>query len=238
MAAAILSISSMATRQLLAELSGAYGQKTGTSVAIESVGGIDAAKRIRAGEKFDIITLADDAMGKLEADGFLKAGSRVGLAESSIAAAVRSGARRPDLASAATTKAAVIAAKSIGYSTGPSGTHVVKLLEKWGIDPKDTKKVVQAPTGVPVGELLARGDVELGFQQMSEFLDVQGIVVAGLLPSEIQSVTLFVCGVGSHAGNEAGARGLIRYLTSSEADAIKWKHGMRSPQSAERISEG
>ena len=136
MAADIVGISSMATRQILAELSSAYRQKTGKSVAIEAVGGVDAAKRIRAGEKFDIVVLADDAMKKLEADGFLKAGSRAAFAESSIAVAVRGGAKRPDLTNEATTKAAVLAAQTIGYSSGPSGTHALKLLEKWASMPR------------------------------------------------------------------------------------------------------
>jgi molybdate transport system substrate-binding protein len=232
MAADIVGISSMATRQILAELSGAYRQKTGRTVAIESVGGVDAAKRIRAGEKFDIVVLAEDAMKKLEADGFLKAASRAGFAESSIAVAVKSGTKRPDLSNEATTKAAVLAARSIGYSSGPSGTHALKLLETWGVDPKDTKRVVQSPPGVPVGTLIARGEVEIGLQQMSEFLDVQGIEVAGLLPAEIQSVTLFACGVGAQAGNEAGARDLIAYLTSPDTNATKWKHGMEPPRGA------
>src|SRR5262249_58268226 len=162
MAADIVGVSSMATRQILAELSAAYQGNTGRSVAIESVGGVDAAKRIRAGEKFDIVVLADDAMKKLEADGFLKAGSRAWFAESSIAVAVKSGTKLPDLTNEATTKAAVLAAQSIGYSSGPSGTHALKLLERWGIDPKDSKRVVQSPPGVPVGTLIARGEVELG----------------------------------------------------------------------------
>src|SRR5215831_2550562 len=232
MAADIVGVSSMATRQVLAELSGAYQGNTGRSVAIEAVGGVDAAKRIRAGEKLDIVVLADDAMKKLEADGFLKAGSRAAFAESSIAVAVRAGAKRPDLTNEATTKAAVLAAQTIGYSSGPSGTHALKLLEKWGIDAKDSKRVIQSPPGVPVGSLIARGEVELGFQQMSEFLDMQGIEVAGLLPPEIQSVTLFACGVGAAAGNEAGARDLIGYLTSPDANAIKWRHGMEPPRRA------
>jgi molybdate transport system substrate-binding protein len=136
---------------------------------------------------------------------------------------------RPDLTSEATTKAAVLAAQSIGYSTGPSGTHVLKLLEKWGVD---KARIVQAPPGVPVGTLLARGDVELGFQQMSEFLEVQGIEVAGMLPAEIQSVTLFACGVGAQAGNEAGTRELLGYLTSPDTSAAKRKHGMEPPRRA------
>ncbi len=226
MAADIVGISSMATRQILAERSGAYRQKTGRSVAIESVGGVDAARRIRAGEKFDIVVLADDAMKRLEEDGFLKPGSRAGFADSGIAVAVRSGARRPDLSDEASTKAAVLSAQSVGYSTGPSGTHVLKLLEKWGADQSKTVRIIQAPPGVPVGTLVASGEAELGFQQLSEFLGVPGIDIAGTLPREIQSLTRFSCGVCALATNEAGARDLIVYLTSPEADASKRRHGM------------
>jgi len=226
MAADIVGISSMATRQILAERSGAYRQKTGRSVAIESVGGVDAARRIRAGEKFDIAVLADDAMKRLEEDGFLKPGSRAGFADSGIAVAVRSGAKRPDLSDEAATKAAVLSAQSVGYSTGPSGTHVLKLLEKWGADQSKTVRIIQAPPGVPVGALVASGEAELGFQQLSEFLDVPGIDIVGTLPQEIQSLTRFSCGVCALATNEAGARDLIFYLTSPEADASKRRHGM------------
>lgn len=226
MAADIVGISSMATRQLLAERSGAYRQKTGHSVAIEAVGGVDAARRIRAGEKFDIVVLADDAMRKLEEDGFLKPGSRAGFADSAIAVAVRSGAMCPDLSNEAATKAAVLSAQSVGYSTGPSGTHVLKLLERWGADRSKTVRIIQAPPGLPVGTLVARGEAEFGFQQLSEFLDVPGIDIAGTLPQEIQSLTRFSCGVGALATNEAGARSFIGYLTSREADASIRRHGM------------
>jgi len=226
MAADIVGISSMATRQILAELGGAFQQKTEQSVAIESVGGVDAARRVRAGEKFDIIVLADEAMKQLETEGCLKPGSRAGFAQSVIAVAVRHGAKRPSLTDEAATKAAVLAAQSICYSTGPSGTHVIKLLEKWGIDQLMADRIVEAPPGVPVGSLVARGKAELGFQQLSEFLDVPGIEIAGPLPREIQSVTLFSCGVGARASNGIGAQDLIGYLTSQEADAAKRRHGM------------
>lgn len=230
MTADIVGISSMATRQILAECSGAYQQKAGRSVAIESVGGVDAARRVRAREKFDIVVLADDAMRKLEEDGFLKPGTRAAFAESAIAVAVRGGATRPDLSDEAATKAAVLSARSVGYSTGPSGTHVLKLLEKWGADRSNTVRVVQAPPGVPVGTLLARGDVELGFQQLSEFLDVPGIDVVGSLPREIQSLTRFSCGVCALTSNEAAALDFVRYLTSTEADASIRRHGMQPTQ--------
>jgi molybdate transport system substrate-binding protein len=226
MAADIVGISSMATRRILAECSAAYRQLTGRSVAVESVGGVDAARRIRVGEKFDIVVLADDAMKKLEDDGFLKTGSRAAFADSAIAVAVRSGARRPDLSGEAATKAAVLSAQSVGYSTGPSGAHVLKLLEKWGADRSKTLRIVQAPPGVPVGTLVARGDAEFGFQQLSEFLDMPGIDIVGALPPEIQSLTRFSCGVCALASDEAGARGFTSYLTSVETDASIRRHGM------------
>ncbi|MDH6262066.1 substrate-binding domain-containing protein [Bradyrhizobium sp. BR13661] len=226
MAAQVTGISSMATRQILTELSGAYRAKTGQAVAIESVGGVDAAKRVRAGEAFDVVVLADDALKQLEADGFLKASSRTGFARSAMAVAIRAGARRPDLASEAALKAAVLAAKSIGYSTGPSGTHVLNLLKTWGIEQTVAERLVKASPGIAVGTLVARGEAELGFQQLSEFLDVPGIEIAGPLPPEVQSVTLFTCGVCAYATNEAGARALINFLTSAEAEAPIRRQGM------------
>lgn len=216
----------MATRQILAELCGAFQQKTGQSAVIEAVGGVDAARRVRAGEAFDVVVLADDVMQQLEAEGHLEAGSRAGLAESAIAVAVRAGARRPALTDEATTKAAVLAAASIGYSTGPSGNHVLKLLERWGIRQMMADRIVKAPPGVPVGTLVARGEAELGFQQLSEFLGEPGIEIVGPLPHAVQSVTLFSCGIGALAPNAAAAQGLVDYLASPDTDAVKRRHGM------------
>ncbi|MCC8942443.1 substrate-binding domain-containing protein [Bradyrhizobium sp. Arg68] len=226
MAATVTGISSMATRQILAELSRAFQNKTGHTVAIESVGGVDAAKRVRAGETFDIVVLADDVMTQLDADGFLRPGSRAGFAKSAMAVAVGAQANRPDLSNEANLQAAVLAARSIGYSTGPSGTHLLGLLRRWGIEQTVSDRLVKASPGVPVGTLVARGEAELGFQQLSEFLDVPGIAVAGSLPPEVQSTTLFACGVCATASNAAGAHDLIRHLTSAEADASKRRYGM------------
>lgn len=216
----------MATRQILTELGDAFTRKTGQAVVIESVGGVDAARRVRAGETFDIVVLADDVIRQLETEGVLKPGSRAGFTRSAMAVAIRAGSARPDLTGAASLKAAVLAAKSIGYSTGPSGTHILNLLKTWGIDQTLAQRLVKAPPGIPVGTLVARGEAELGFQQLSEFLDVPGIEIAGPLPAEVQSVTLFSCGVCARSSNAAGATDLIRYLTSAEADAPKRRQGM------------
>jgi len=226
MAATITGISSMATRQILTELTVAFQERTGQLVAIESIGGVDAAKRLRAGETFDIVVLADDAMKQLEADRFLVAGSCAGFARSGMAVAIRTQARRPDLPNEEALKSAVLGARSIGYSTGPSGTHIINLLKKWGIDQIVSGRLVKASPGVPVGSLVASGEAELGFQQLSEFLDVPGIEIVGPLPPEVQSATLFTCGVCARTENESGARELIQFLTSSEADASKRHRGM------------
>jgi molybdate transport system substrate-binding protein len=181
---------------------------------------------VRAGEAFDIVVLAEDAMKQLEADGFLKAGSRVGFARSAMAVAIRAKAERPDLTSEASLKTAVLAARSIGYSTGPSGNHLLNLLKTWNIDQAVAERLVKAPPGIPVGTLVARGEAELGFQQLSEFLDVPGIDIAGPLPAAAQSATLFACAVCATAPNQTGARELITYLASAEAEAPKRRQGM------------
>lgn len=226
MAAALTGISSMATRQILTELGSAFGKETGQTISIESVGGVDAARRVRTGEAFDIVALADDVMKQLEADGLLKPASCAGFAKSAMAVAIHAQAKRPDISSEASLRAAVLAAKSVGYSTGPSGAHLLDLLRRWGIEQALSGRLVKASPGVPVGTLVARGEAELGFQQLSEFLDVPDIVIAGPLPPDVQSVTLFSCGICATAANEAGARDLIRYLTSADADAAKHRHGM------------
>ncbi|MBN3728292.1 substrate-binding domain-containing protein, partial [Burkholderia sp. Ac-20379] len=133
MAGPLAVISSMATRQLLARLADAYAAETGRQVAIESVGGVDAARRVSAGEAFDVVVLAGDALARLAEAGHVDGGSRVAVARSGIAAAVRSGAPLPSIDSEAALREAVMQARTIGYSTGPSGAHLAALFAKWGV---------------------------------------------------------------------------------------------------------
>ena len=123
----------MATRQLLAELAVAFEQQSGYVVLFESVGGVDAVKRIKADEAFDLAVLASDAIDKLMATGHIRAGSRVDLVQSGVAVAVRAGAALPDISSEDAVRLTVRAARSISYSTGPSGVALAKLFERWGI---------------------------------------------------------------------------------------------------------
>ncbi len=227
---ALKGISSMATRQVLAELVTAYEQQSGCTVAIEAVGGVDAAKRVRAGEPFDVVVLASDAIDKLIVAGHLQAGSKVDLVRSGVAVAVRAGEALPDISSEDALKRTVLAAPSISYSTGPSGVALAKLFERWGISNEIAGRMVQAPPGVPVGTLVARGEVALGFQQLSELLHVEGITVVGPLPPAIQIITTFSAGIHSSvvagSAQDQGVRALLDSMCSPQADAAKRHQGM------------
>lgn len=226
MAAAITGISSMATRKLLAELAAAYQVVSGTPVAIESTGGVDAARRVRAGEAFDVVVLAAAAIEELVAGGRLVGGSRVDLVRSKVALAVRAGAERPAVDTEAAVERAVRSARTLGYSTGPSGAHLERLLSRWGMLEETKPRLVQAPPGVAVADLVARGEAALGFQQLSELMDADGIEVLGTLPWEIEHVTVFSAGVGAGSKNAAAVREMLAFMASPEADAVKRRHGM------------
>lgn len=227
MTSALRVISSMATKALLADLVALHAQASpGSAVSVESVGGVDAAKRVQAGEAFDVVALASNAIDKLIAEGHVLAGSRVDLVHSGVAVAVRAGAARPDISNEAALKAAVLAARTLGYSTGPSGVQLAKLFERWGIAEQIAPRMVQAPPGVPVGSLVAKGEVALGFQQLSELLHVQGIQIVGPLPPAIQITTTFSAGIGVHSQQVDAARSLLAYLASPAAAEAKQKQGM------------
>ncbi|WP_259373144.1 substrate-binding domain-containing protein [Azohydromonas aeria] len=226
MTAPITAISSMATRQLLADMVDQYAQATGQPVAVESVGGVDAARRVEAGEAFDVVVLAANAIDKLITAGHVVAGSRIDVVSSGVAVAVRTGAPRPDLGDEEAVKQAVLAARSISYSTGPSGVALMKLFERWGIADTLRERIVQAPPGVPVGTLVAEGKVELGFQQLSELIHLDGIDVLGPLPDAIQVVTTFSAGLAAAATQPEAARAWMAFLAAPEATEAKRRNGM------------
>ena len=216
----------MATRQLLAELVASYQEIVLCDIDIESVGGVDAAKRVQAGEAFDVVVLASDAIDKLIAAGRIDATSKVDLVNSGVAIAIKAGTRMPDITSEAAVKAAVLAAKTISYSTGPSGVAVAKLFEHWGIAEQIASRIVQAPPGVPVGSLIANGEAELGFQQLSEFIHEDGISIAGPLPPAIQITTTFSAGVCTASKQASTVRDLLAFMTSPDAIPAKLRQGM------------
>lgn len=216
----------MATRALLDELATAYTAETGVPVAIESVGGVDAARRVHEGEAFDVVILSAEAIDKLIAAGRVLPGSRVDLVRSGVAVAVRAGAPHPDLCSEEAVKAAVRAARSVGYSTGPSGVALARLFERWGLAEELKDRTVVATPGVPVGALVARGDIELGFQQLSELIHVSGIDLLGALPESIQITTTFSAGVCTSSSQPDAVRAMLSYMASPAATSAKQRQGM------------
>ncbi len=216
----------MATRRLLVELAAACRQQTGISIVIESVGGVDAANRVMAGEAFDVVVLASDAIDKLIASGHVMAGSKTGLVKSAVAVAVRDGAARPDAGNETSLRQAILSARNIGYSTGPSGTALLKLFERWGIAMEMNARLVQSPAGMPVGQMVAEGKVELGFQQLSELAEMPGIEIIGMMPAGCEISTTFsagVCAVSKHAD---AARKILSCMQAKGMDEIKRRHYM------------
>ncbi|HUW35819.1 MAG TPA: substrate-binding domain-containing protein [Rhodocyclaceae bacterium] len=226
MSTRITGISSMATRQVLAELADAYRKMSGVVVEFESVGGVDAAKRVQAGEAFDVVVLAADAIAKLVGAGSVIARSETDLVRSAVAIAVRAGAVRPDIGSEATLRDTVLHARTIGYSTGPSGVALMGLFERWGIAENVRERIVQAPAGVPVGQLVASGEVELGFQQLSELLHLPGIDLLGTMPSGAEIVTTFSAGLCAASVQPEAVRALLAFMRSPAAIDAKRRHGM------------
>ena len=216
----------MATRQLLAELVAGFRERTGVTVAIESVGGVDAAKRVQAGEAFDVVVLASDAIDKLMAAGCLLPGSRVDLVRSGTSIAVREGSALPDIGSEEAVRAAVLAASSVSYSTGPSGVALAKLFERWGIADRIKDRIVTPPPGTPVGLLVAKGEVALGFQQLSELIHVPGLSIVGPLPPAIAIDTVFSAAVCQGSSRADGVRAFLAYMASPETAEAKRRQGM------------
>lgn len=221
-------LTSGATKEFLRDIAGQFARDTGVAVEIESAGGVDVARRARAGEKVDGVALSAEVIDTLVKEGVLAAGSRVDIATSGIAVAVRKGAPRPDLGSAEALRQAIVAAKSVGYSTGPSGRYLEKLFADWGIREAIASRIVQAPPGVPVGTFIARGEVELGFQQLSELVHLPGIDIAGPLPAGMQVVTTFAGGVMASSPQPEAAKAAFAYFASPRAREALRTNGLEA----------
>jgi molybdate transport system substrate-binding protein len=224
-AAEINVLSSQAIKEAYLAFAPEFERVSGHKLSTTWNGTVDILKKLRAGETFDMVILVTPSMDEMIKEGRIAADSRVDLVRSGIGVAVPTGAPKPDLSSAETIKRALLGAeKGVGYSSGPSGVFLQDLFRRWGI--ADRIKQTQTPPGTPVGSLIARGDVDLGFQQVSELLLYPGIQYAGALPADMQHVSVFAGGVHSAAKHPDAARELIRFISSPAALPYIRKTGM------------
>ncbi len=228
MSPSITVVSSKATEALLADLAQLYKSTRSTEVSIESVGGVDAAKRVRNGELFDVVVLDAAAINSLIDSGSAVASSKTDVVRSHVMAAIPKGANDPDIRTIDALKQTLLSAKSIGVSTGPSGLALKKLIEAWGMATKLVDKLRLAPPGIPVGSLVAKGEVEIGFQQFSELKGVAGITVSGPLPPGAEIVSTFTACVCTKAHDPKAASEFVAFLASPEAADAKRAHGFEA----------
>jgi molybdate transport system substrate-binding protein len=225
-AAEIKVLSTQATEQSYRELVPQFEKASGNKVTTIFTGTLDADKRLAAGERYDLLIMSSPSIDEHMKDGKLVKASRVDLAKSGVAVAVRRGAPKPDISSADALKKTLLAAKSIGYSTGPSGNIVMALFQRLGVADSIKPKLKQTATGVFVGSILASGEVEIGFQQVSELSQFPGIDYVGPLPAEIQQYTTFSSGIVAGSGETDAAKALVKFLTSPAAAAVFRKRGI------------
>ena len=201
------------------KVSTAYGPSMGTTVNAIPV-------RLERGEPADVLIMVGYALGDLVKNGKVIADSRVDLVKSLIGVAVKAGAPKPDISSADALKRALLAAKSIAYSDSASGVYVsTEMFAKLGITEEMKDKARKIPA-TPVGEIVAHGGAEIGFQQFSELMPVQGIDIVGPLPSELQKVTVFSAGIAAVSKEPEAGKALIKFLTSPAARAEIIRSGM------------
>ena len=231
-AADITVLASPAIKEAYLELVPRFEQARGHKVTTTWAGTADIMKRMQAREKFDVVIAAGNSIDELTDTGNLMAGSRKDVARSGVGVMVRAGAPKPDISSTEAVKKAVLAAKSVGISTGPSGVYMSGLFEKMGIAEQVKPKLKVPPSGAQIAELVAKGDIELGFQQVSEIVHVKGAQFVGPLPPEIQRITVFAGAVHAASQEPDAARELLEFLGSAEHAPLLQKHGLEPGASA------
>ena len=224
-AAEIKVIGSPGTKEPYTLLVPEFEKTSGHKVVTTWDGVNNTHKRIADGEVADVVMVPAAQIDDLIKQGKLVPDTRVVVAKSGVGVAIRAGAPKIEMTSEGIKKA-LLNAKSIAYSTGPSGVHIANLIRKWGIEEQVRGKIVPPRTGTPIGEVVARGDAEMGFHQVSELLPVKGIEFLGPLPADLQNITVYSGGVHTGTKEAAAAGELVKFFTSpAVAPALK-KHGL------------
>jgi molybdate transport system substrate-binding protein len=205
------------------ELLPGFERATGHKVENLWVPSSQMVSRLKGGEIVDLVVMSAASLEELKNAAVIT--EYTSLARSGIGVAVKAGAPKPDISSGDAVKRAVLAAKGIAYSSGPSGLYLIKLFERMGIAGAIAHKVTQTQ-GVPSGNVVARGEAEIAFQQVSELLPVPGIELVGPLPPDIQEITVFAAGLHARAPEPVAAKALVGHLAAPVAAPVIRKHGM------------
>lgn len=232
-AAEIRVMASAAIREAYLELVPVFERTTAHRVLTTWVPTVEMMRRLKASESIDLVIMASSSIDELIEVGRIVLGSRTDLATSGIGVAVRTGAPQPNIGSAEALRETLLSARSVAYSTGPSGVYLAGLFQRMGIADELRSKVKQVQ-GEPIGAVIARGEAEIGFQQVSELLPIAGITYLGALPAEIQQTTVFSAGLHIDATDPAAAQALVKFLTSPAAVAVIKKKGMEPCASGSR----
>jgi molybdate transport system substrate-binding protein len=225
-AAEVKVLASGATKEICLDLIPSFEKNSGHKVLATWAGTVDIKKKMAAGEVYDVVIVAAPEIDTFTKEGKLVPGSRSDLMKSAVGVAIRAGARKPDISSAEALKKALLDAKSIGYSTGPSGVYIASLFQKMGIAEQVKSKLRQTTPGQRVSLMVASGDAEIGFQQVSELIHETGIDYIGPLPAEIGNITTFSAGVHREAHQPDAAKALVQHLKASNAAPTIKKYGM------------
>jgi molybdate transport system substrate-binding protein len=225
-AAQIIIYSTLACQHALHEIVPIFERASGHKVTITFEPGPDLMARLRSGLAGDLVIGPSDFTDALLKEGKLVAGSRVDFARSGSAIAVRQRASKPDVSTPETLKRALLAAKSVSYSRGVSGLHFAGVLERLGIADELKSKLVIPQGGELVGAVVARGEAEIGVQQLSELLPVEGIEILGPLPGDLQRYMVYGASVLPGSIDPAAAREFVNFLKSPAAAAVFRKNGM------------
>ena len=221
----IRGICSMATRVLLDELAATWSQRANVSVSFQAMGGVDALQQVLAGMHYDLVVLASNAIEALVAAGKVDGCSRIDFVRSGVGVAVPTGAVRPVIDTQDALRDTVLRAPSIGYSTGPSGVALLALFERWNVLDQIRGQLVQARPGVPVGAMVARGEVALGFQQDSELMGIEGIQLLGPMPPGTEIITIFSAALATGCNHPAEAGAFLEFMNSNDSNRAKKRCG-------------
>ena len=215
-----------AVKEVVTDAAERYERASGNRTVLTWSGSEAIAKRIGAGEVFDVVLNTPQNLEILATAGKIMPSTRTDFAKSGIGIAVRAGQPRLDISNAQALRKALLDAKSIGISSGPSGRYMAELFQRWGIADKLQNRIKQPPSGTQIADLLSAGEFELGFQQISELQHARGVEYLGPMPVGLQSYTIWSGGLHSAANDAAAGRSFLNTLTASDSATIIRNAGM------------